>query len=71
MAASMLLRIAIALLTLTAFAAGQARPDPDWIQRKMAEFEHAPEAIHLAPKPGKQTFCIGWNSVSRAGCWYE
>lgn len=22
-------------------------------------------------KPGKQTFCFGWNSVSRAGCWYE
>jgi hypothetical protein len=22
-------------------------------------------------KPGKQTFCFGWNTVSRAGCWYE
>jgi hypothetical protein len=22
-------------------------------------------------KPGKQSFCFGWNSVSRAGCWYE
>lgn len=22
-------------------------------------------------KPGKSTFCGAWNSVSRAGCWYE
>src|SRR5947209_2427908 len=59
MAAPMLLRLIAGLVVaVLAVPAAQAQTDPDWIQQKLAQFERAPQAIVLAPKPGKNTFNI-------------